>query len=156
VSRAVSIWIGVYTVTKYERRRREGAVHGAPHVAFASVDQFERIAPIFPVRDLEIALAHYARLGFKVRRYAGNAAYGFAEAGDVEIHLGVPSADEHGRASAYLFVADADAVAATWTAAGVDVRPPQDTEWGKREGAVVDPDGNVIRFGSDLAAKHVP
>jgi hypothetical protein len=25
------------------------------------------IAPIFPVRDLDIALAHYARLGFATR-----------------------------------------------------------------------------------------
>jgi len=25
-----------------------------------------------------------------------------------------------------------------------------DTEWGQREGAHVDPDGNVIRFGSPL------
>jgi len=28
------------------------------------------------------------------------------------------------------------------------VRLPQDTEWGQPEGALVDPDGNVIRFGS--------
>jgi uncharacterized glyoxalase superfamily protein PhnB len=34
----------------------------------------------------------------------------------------------------------------------VEVRPPMDTEWGQREGAVVDPDGNVIRFGSPLTA----
>jgi catechol 2,3-dioxygenase-like lactoylglutathione lyase family enzyme len=32
---------------------------------------FERVAPIFPVRDLDGALAFYARLGFDVRRYAG-------------------------------------------------------------------------------------
>jgi uncharacterized glyoxalase superfamily protein PhnB len=25
-----------------------------------------------------------------------------------------------------------------------------DTEWGQHEGAVVDPDGNVIRFGSPV------
>jgi len=27
---------------------------------------------------------------------------------------------------------------------------PEDTEWGQHEGAVVDPDGNVLRFGSPL------
>jgi uncharacterized glyoxalase superfamily protein PhnB len=27
---------------------------------------------------------------------------------------------------------------------------PEDTEWGQHEGAVVDPDGNVLRLGSPL------
>jgi uncharacterized glyoxalase superfamily protein PhnB len=30
------------------------------------------------------------------------------------------------------------------------VRPPQDTEWGQHEGVLIDPDGNVIRFGSTM------
>jgi hypothetical protein len=30
------------------------------------------------------------------------------------------------------------------------VHTPQDTEWGQHEGSVVDPDGNVIRFGSPM------
>jgi len=32
------------------------------------------------------------------------------------------------------------------------VRLPQDTEWGRHEGVLVDPDGNVIRFGSPMSA----
>jgi uncharacterized glyoxalase superfamily protein PhnB len=32
------------------------------------------------------------------------------------------------------------------------VRLPQDTEWGKHEGVLVDPDGNAIRFGSPMSA----
>jgi hypothetical protein len=39
-----------------------------------------------------------------------------------------------------------------WLAAGADVRLPQDTEWGQHEGVLVDPDGNVIRFGSPMNA----
>ena len=58
------------------------------------------------------------------------------------------------RATAYLFVEDADALAATWLAASGDVRLPQVTEWGKHEGALVDPDGNVIRFGSPMTAEQ--
>ncbi len=27
---------------------------------------------------------------------------------------------------------------------------PEDTEWGQHEGAVEDPDGNVLRFGSPM------
>jgi uncharacterized glyoxalase superfamily protein PhnB len=54
------------------------------------------------------------------------------------------------QASACLFVDAADELAAAWVAVGVHVHPPQDTVWGTREGAVVDPDGNVIRFGSPM------
>jgi uncharacterized glyoxalase superfamily protein PhnB len=56
------------------------------------------------------------------------------------------------RSTAYLFVEDADALAETWLAAGGDVRLPEDTEWGQHEGVLVDPDGNVIRFGSPMSA----
>jgi uncharacterized glyoxalase superfamily protein PhnB len=55
-----------------------------------------------------------------------------------------------------LFVEDADALAQTWLAAGGDVRLPQDTEWGQHEGVLVDPDGNVIRFGSPMNADPGP
>jgi uncharacterized glyoxalase superfamily protein PhnB len=51
-----------------------------------------------------------------------------------------------------LFVQDADALAQSWLAAGGDVRLPEDTEWGQHEGVLIDPDGNVIRFGSPMAA----
>jgi predicted enzyme related to lactoylglutathione lyase len=107
-----------------------------------------RIGPIFPVRDLGASLAHYALLGFTTRTYEGGE-YGFATADGVEIHLGT-SDDTSARASAYLFVDDADDLAKTWQSAGVIVHPPQDTEWGQHEGVVVDPDGNVIRFGSPM------
>jgi hypothetical protein len=59
--------------------------------------------------------------------------------------------DRCGRSSAYLFVIDAGALAAQWTAAGAEVRPPQGTEWGQHEGVLIDPDGNIIRFGSLMA-----
>ena len=49
--------------------------------------------------------------------------------------------------SAYLYVGDADDLASRWSSAGVAVHPPLDTPWGMHEGAVVDPDHNVIRFG---------
>ena len=35
-------------------------------------------------------------------------------------------------------------------AVGADVHMPEDTEWGQHEGALVDPDGNVLRFGSPI------
>jgi predicted enzyme related to lactoylglutathione lyase len=109
----------------------------------------QRIAPIFPVIDLDASTQFYERLGFATRRYEGGD-YAYATRDGLELHLGVVHSIT-GSASAYIWVDDADAVAATWTAAGVVVHPPVDTEWRQHEGAVVDPDGNVIRFGSPMS-----
>jgi hypothetical protein len=108
------------------------------------------IAPVFAVRDLDVALTHYEKLGFATRTYHGGG-YGYAIRDGIEIHLGVVPSQDQRVSTAYLFVVDADGLAQEWRSAGVAVHPPQDTEWGRREGAVVDPDGNVIRFGSRLA-----
>jgi catechol 2,3-dioxygenase-like lactoylglutathione lyase family enzyme len=109
----------------------------------------KRAAPILPVRDLNASLSYYERLGFKVRAYEGGG-YGFAKRDRVEIHLGrVPDiAPTDSKHSAYLWVDDADHLAQGWLTAGIDVQMPEDTDWGQHEGAVVDPDGNVLRFGS--------
>lgn len=108
-----------------------------------------RIAPIFSVRDLDMALEFYRRLGFAVRPWAGGG-YGFATRDGLELHLGVEPAGDRHAGSAYLFVDDSEALAAEWRAAGVEVRAPQDTQWNQHEGSVIDPDGNVIRFGSPM------
>ncbi|HLI01417.1 MAG TPA: VOC family protein [Acidimicrobiales bacterium] len=112
----------------------------------------KRVAPVFPVRDLEVALAHYRRLGFEPRTYRGGA-YGFVSRDGIELHVGVvPHVDNTGaKHTIYLFVDDADALAEQWSAAGVEVRMPVDTDWHQHEGSVVDPDGNVIRFGSPVS-----
>jgi uncharacterized glyoxalase superfamily protein PhnB len=112
--------------------------------------ELRRVAPIFGVRDVRAALRHYERLGFATREYEGGS-YGFATRDGIELHLG-EDGGRSGRASAYLFVDDSDALAAEWRAAGVEVHMPVDTEWGQHEGAVVDPDDNVIRFGSPMDA----
>jgi len=118
------------------------------------VGSFKRIAPILAVHDLDVALAHYHRLGFATRAYEGGG-YGFANRDGVEIHLGVVPAGDHRTSAAYLFVEDADALAEEWRSAGAEVHGPEDTEWGQHEAAMVDPDGNVIRFGSPLSPRGV-
>ncbi|HEX3426971.1 MAG TPA: VOC family protein [Acidimicrobiales bacterium] len=110
---------------------------------------FRGLAPIFAVRDLAVAMEHYHRLGFAVRADAGGG-YGYATRDGVELHLGVVADGDHRTGSAYLFVNDADDLAEEWRSAGIKVHPPQDTDWGQHEGAVVDPDGHVIRFGSPM------
>ena len=52
--------------------------------------------------------------------------------------------------SAYLWVDDSDALAEEWRGVGAEVHMPEDTEWGQHEGAMVDLDGNVLRFGSPI------
>jgi catechol 2,3-dioxygenase-like lactoylglutathione lyase family enzyme len=111
-----------------------------------------RVAPIFPVRDVNAALDYYRGLGFRARAWPGGG-YGFLKFDGAEIHLGeTPDLDKRSepRASAYLFVEDADALAQTWLAAGAEVRLPEDTEWRQHEGVLIDPDGNIIRFGSSI------
>ena len=41
--------------------------------------QLRSFSPIFPVRDLDIALAHYESLGFKTFAYEEGSDYGFAD-----------------------------------------------------------------------------
>ncbi|HLN04631.1 MAG TPA: VOC family protein [Acidimicrobiales bacterium] len=111
----------------------------------------KRIAPVFAVRDLSASLAHYQRLGFATQEYEGGG-YGFATRDGIEIHLGlVPEGDPRAiRSTAYVWVDDADDLAHAWRSAGADVRLPEDTEWGQHEGVLIDPDGNIIRFGSPI------
>jgi predicted enzyme related to lactoylglutathione lyase len=111
--------------------------------------KISRVAPIFPVRDLSASLAHYERLGFSVREWEGGG-YGFVSRDEIEIHLGTNAKGDAPREkhSAYLWVDDANALAQEWLAAGAQVHMPEDTEWGQHEGAIEDPDGNILRFGS--------
>jgi hypothetical protein len=116
-----------------------------------------RATPIFSTTDVGRALEHYRKLGFATEAYAGGG-YGFALRDRVELHLGeVDRLDPVTNTSAcYLHVADADALYAEWNAAGVagQFRAPTDTDYGLREGAHVDADGNLLRFGSPLPDDH--
>lgn len=115
---------------------------------------FEGVAPVIPVRDLETALRRYRRLGFRARAYEGKARYGFVERGAVSLHLSEWAEHDPKSSGAvvYLYVSDADAVHAEWKTAGVDGRisEPRDTEYGLREFGFVDSDGTLHRVGSAL------
>ncbi|MFZ0249894.1 MAG: MarR family transcriptional regulator, partial [Acidimicrobiales bacterium] len=111
--------------------------------------RFRQFSPIFPVRDLAAALAHYTSLGFKSFPDEGGAHYGFANRDGLSIHLALEQ--EHAPASAYLYVRDADAVFEEWSQPGIGglTRPVRLMPYGLREGSHIDPDGNTIRFGSE-------
>jgi hypothetical protein len=116
---------------------------------------FTQIAPIFPVDDVQVALRHYASLGFRTRSHDEGSDYGFVERGPVALHLTYRPTSYYsagGIAVAYLFVHDADQLYAQWTQPGIQGRTqaPADMPWKMHEGIHHDPDGNVIRFGSPL------
>ena len=107
-----------------------------------------RLSPVFSVASVSNSVEHYRLLGFDVQEYEGDDAYAFAVMGGMEIHL--QQDDQPHPARVYLYVDDADALYARWRVAGVPGRTiaPEDTEYGMREGAHFDPDGNILRFGS--------
>lgn len=114
---------------------------------------FERIAPVVTVHDLDAALARYRRLGFATELDEG-AQYGFAERGEVQLHLQTDDPDDPGATGGvvYLYVSDADALHTEWTSAGIEGRfmGPHGTPYGLREFVYTDPDGIVHRVGSRL------
>jgi DNA-binding MarR family transcriptional regulator len=118
-----------------------------------SARQLRRFSPIFPVRNLAAALEHYAALGFDSLAYDEGDEYGFADRDGQGVHLAAePDHDPAHGASAYLYVRDADALCEEWSRPGVggQTRPVEPTPYKLREGSHVDPDGNLIRFGSPV------
>jgi hypothetical protein len=116
--------------------------------------EFDSVAPVLPVLDLDAAIERYRRLGFDVRAYPGPDRYGFARRGGVHLHLSEWAEHDPRRTASqvYLYVSDADAVRDEWGAAGVEGRLTSvaDTAYGLREFAYVDPDGTLHRVGSPL------
>ena len=112
--------------------------------------------PILVAGNVADALARYATLGFDVAAFGdeANPEYGFLTFGAAHLHIArVDNVDpRQSNVAAYVYVADADGVHAAWSASEVEGRfvAPVDTEYGLREGAYVDPDGNLIRYGSPL------
>ncbi len=103
---------------------------------------------------------HYASLGFTTTPYGDGDGYGFADRDGVGLHLSAEGepVHEHAAGVAYLYVDDADALYAQWTRPGIggQTHPVHDTPYQLREGADVDPDGNLIRFGSPRPGADLP
>jgi hypothetical protein len=122
------------------------------------------LAPVLPVRDVLSSLDNYARLGFRAKPYQraeivqgrkpSQVLYGFVFLDGQQIHLcQVAGLDPQTNLSeVYLYVADAPALHARWSASGAPGAyiEPTDTEYGLCEGAYLDPDGNSLRYGSWL------
>ena len=114
------------------------------------------VQPVLPVRDIAAALAFYTgRLGFRFLfgDRSGAPAYAGVGRDGIELHLQWQAAEAFADGSAALgnlrfVVDDPDALLDEFRASGavpshVSVR---DTEWGTREFAFRDPDGNGLTF----------
>jgi catechol 2,3-dioxygenase-like lactoylglutathione lyase family enzyme len=106
--------------------------------------------PVFRVSDMTRSIAWFEKAGFEVSLHDDTYALAHRDR-DLTIHLVQTSgSDLPGHGGLYIHCQDADRVAAEWRQAGLDVDGPRDEDYGKREGSVADPDGNVIRFGSPI------
>ena len=110
---------------------------------------FEGATPILRVADLQASIDYYVRvLGFELAW--GGVDFGCVTRGKAALML---SEDTQGKAGTWVWigVSDADALHAELTASGARIRhAPVNFPWGSRELHVFDPDGHVLRFGSDV------
>jgi len=109
------------------------------------------VAPIMPSTDIVRTAAFYARLGFKAGETDGN----FLMIGrdDIELFFGINPDHDPRRTAAciYVRVSDSEALSQLWQ--GIDgVKEPKDQDYGQRDLPVIDPDGNMLLFGSPLPA----
>jgi uncharacterized protein len=108
-------------------------------------------APILPSRDLEATAGWYEQLGFE-NRIVYPKQYLMLQRDGFDLHFFYqqnlfPVHNDHG---AYIWVDDAAALHAEWSTSGAPGKhgPPEHTDYGLDEGHYIDPDGNLIRYGS--------
>jgi len=125
----------------------------------------ERSEPILPSRDLVETRAFYEAIGFRpwFRDGGVNPQYEIMSRGHLVVHFsrerGLDPAKND--SACYLRVTDADAFHRVCEilhlpASGIPrLTAPRDEDWGMREFAIVDPSGNLLRIGHDLADAYV-
>jgi predicted enzyme related to lactoylglutathione lyase len=114
----------------------------------ASAASFECVTPILRVRDLSASIDHYVRvLGFKLDWEATGIIASVSRDG-CAIML---AEGDQGNFGAWVWIGinDSEALFREYTAKGATVRhPPTNYPWAY-ELQIEDPDGNVLRFGSE-------
>jgi catechol 2,3-dioxygenase-like lactoylglutathione lyase family enzyme len=123
----------------------------------------ERAEPILPSRDLAETRTFYERLGFRAWWPDPHGSeYQILSRGDLVVHFYSDRdlSPARNASMCYWRVPDADAMHAQLAAAanlpqeGIPrLTPPADQPWGMRECALVDPSGNLVRIGHELAPR---
>jgi catechol 2,3-dioxygenase-like lactoylglutathione lyase family enzyme len=122
----------------------------------------EAAVPTLPSRNLDETLAFFERLGFQ-NRGAPPGEWDYLiigrDGGELHFFLARTVDPLTTDAGCYVRVIDADALFEEWQRLEIAEDPttgsrlvaPSETEYGMREFAVVDPSGNLLRFGSPTA-----
>ena len=114
----------------------------------------EHSATVFHVRDLDASLKYYAEVlgftqDFRFEHYAG------IKSGPVCLHLAGGGNGQRrpvGGGTVYIFCDDVDAYYAEIKKKGAILKgEPKDWPYGMRDFQAVDPDGNILGFGCEVA-----
>ena len=118
---------------------------------------FDKSIPVLPSRSLQRTIQFYEKLGFCGELLAADT-YAILTRGDLELHFfphpALKPPDCY--AGAYMRVMDVDALHAAFTpadlpAAGIPrMERVENKPWGMREFALIDEDGNLVKFGKVL------
>jgi hypothetical protein len=101
------------------------------------------VAPIMPTTNIERTVQHYERLDFTVN--VVETGFAMAKRDEIELFFSLNPDHDPRRTAACIYVRVEDA-------AGVPgLREPRDTYYKMREFPHIDPDNNLILFGSRLA-----
>jgi len=119
--------------------------------------------PILPARDLYETRAFYERLGFQAAGWWPTQFGGYAilRRGDLSMHffLFEDISPYQNYAQCYWRVNDVDALYAEFQTADLSrsgiprLDPVEDKPWGMREFSIVDPNGNLVRVGRQIASQ---
>jgi uncharacterized glyoxalase superfamily protein PhnB len=114
---------------------------------------FLRAAPGMPSRSIKRTIEHYARFGFAATLIGDE--FAILERDGIELHFALKPDHDPARTAMWIYirVKDADAFYRDMKAAGVDLNGPHDTDYGMREIPHIDPDNNLILFGSTLPSR---
>ncbi|MGI9406339.1 MAG: glyoxalase superfamily protein [Hyphomicrobiaceae bacterium] len=118
---------------------------------------FQRSMTVLEVTDIERSAAFYRnKLGFAVNNWGEPPSFVIVQRGLVTIALDRSQRNQPSNNqwwTAYIYVADADAVRAEFVREGVAIhREIEDTFYGCRDFDVMDPDGYILAFGQPLNA----
>lgn len=122
---------------------------------------FTSLCPILPCLDLEETRKIYEAIGFKTQGVWEDYGYLIMLGGEAEVHFTqIKDLDPAKNTSAgYLRLADVDGLSDClaglgWPDDNVSIPrfgPATDTPWGMRETFWIDPNGNLIRAGVEMA-----
>jgi hypothetical protein len=122
------------------------------------------VAPGIPTTDMARTIEHYQRLGFTFSAPGSGAppaeaSFAIGEREGVALHFALKPDHDPSRTATWVYVSveDADELSAEIDASGAGQgRTPHDTDYKIRELAHIDPDGNLLLFGSPLREDPAP